>query len=117
MINMCMPSVDAYVLRQNVKVVTHILHPLAHSSWINVLKKKPHEKCTPATRHEDDAGVISDDSMSTSGCAETNLMQEEVEEDKIVLDANREVRAKLFLGSVCHSLLDVLALELESYPL
>jgi len=105
-------------LRQDVKVVTHILYPLAQSSWINVSKKKPHEKSTPATGHEDDAGVVSDDSMSTiSGCAEANLTQEEVERDEIVLDANREVRAKLFLGSVRHPLLDVLALELESYLL
>ena len=39
--------------------------------------------------------------MSTiSVNAEANLAQEEVEKDDIVLDANREVRAKLFIGSV-----------------
>jgi len=112
MTSMCMLSFDAYVLRQGVKVVTHILHPLAQSSWVNVSKKKPREEreSTPATSHKSDAGVISDDSMSTSsGGDEANLTQEEVEKDEIVLDANREVRAKLFLGSVRHPLLDVYA--------
>jgi hypothetical protein len=73
------------------------------SSWINVAKKEPGKKrnSRSPTEREDDAAIVSDDSVSTiSERGEANLAQEEVERDDVVLDANREVRVKLFVGSV-----------------
>lgn len=84
--------------------MTHTLHPLPQSSWINVDKKgkKAKPPAAPSANVEDSSSV-SDDSVSTvseSGVA--NLAQEEVEDNlnEIIIDANREVRAKLYLGQV-----------------
>lgn len=64
-----------------------------------------------STEREDDAAIFSDDSVSTvSERGEANLAQEEVEKDDIVLDANREVRLKLLIGSV-RNLSEMLACE------
>lgn len=50
---------------------------------------------------DNDSDTLTDDSVSTiSARGETNLASEEVGDNDIILDANREVRAKLYLGSV-----------------
>lgn len=81
--------------------MTHTLHPLPSSSWINVSKKKAQRKPRTSTESGDDSSSSTDDSVSTfSARGEANLASEEVEKGEIILDANREVRAKLYLGSV-----------------
>lgn len=62
--------------------------------------KKPRK----SAEGNDDSGLVTDDSASTiSERGGANLADEEVEDNEIIIDANREIRAKLYLGSVSYT--------------
>ncbi|CAE6439660.1 unnamed protein product [Rhizoctonia solani] len=96
----------------------HILHPLKYSKWVKVEKKgvpKPSRLSVPGTYRSsgDDNDAASASSMSTTAtdvaaavteAREQDKLQPEMEEVEInpgvILDARREVRAKLYMGQV-----------------
>ncbi|KAF8316846.1 hypothetical protein DL93DRAFT_2077655 [Clavulina sp. PMI_390] len=81
------------------RIVTHRLHPLTESNWID-LKKKTKQSPKAQAETTENTEVVTDDSISTISDREGQVTAEEIEDAKILLDANREVRAKLYLGSV-----------------
>ncbi|CUA71045.1 hypothetical protein RSOLAG22IIIB_04437 [Rhizoctonia solani] len=97
---------------------THVLRPLKYSKWVKVEKKgtsKPPRLSVPGAYRGggDDSDAASASSMSTTAtnvaaavteAREQDKLQTEMEEVEInpgvILDARREVRAKLYMGQV-----------------
>ncbi|CAE7063826.1 unnamed protein product [Rhizoctonia solani] len=97
---------------------THLLHPLKYSKWVKIDKKgvpKPSRLSVPGAYRSsgDDSDAASASSMSTTAtnvaaavteAREQDKLQPELEEIEInpgvILDARREVRAKLYMGQV-----------------
>ncbi|CAE6399262.1 unnamed protein product [Rhizoctonia solani] len=97
---------------------THVLHPLKYSKWVKVDKKgapKSSRLTVPGAYRGsgDDSDAASASSMSTTAtnvaaavteAREQDQSQPEMEEVEInpgvILDARREVRAKLYMGQV-----------------
>lgn len=83
------------------RLLTYILHPIPHSQWVHVRKKiKESAKGNlPTERSEQDVSLPA--SASTTPDASRNPSMENIVEDEgLLLDACREVRAKLYLGQV-----------------
>ncbi|KAF8734956.1 phosphatase, partial [Rhizoctonia solani] len=98
---------------------THVLHPLKYSKWVKVEKKGVPTKSSRLTvpgayrGSGDDSDAASVSSMSTTAtnvaaavteARDQDQLQPEMEEVEInpgvILDARREVRAKLYMGQV-----------------
>ncbi|KAG8733752.1 Telomerase protein component 1 [Ceratobasidium sp. 423] len=97
---------------------THILHPLKYSKWVKVEKKSApmSSRLTVPGAYRgsgDDSDAASASSMSTTAtnvaaavteAREQDKLQTEMEEVElnpgVILDAQREVRAKLYMGQV-----------------
>ncbi|CAE6480223.1 unnamed protein product [Rhizoctonia solani] len=97
---------------------THILHPLKYSKWVKVEKKvapKTSRLTVPGAYRGsgDDSDAASASSMSTTATNVAAAVTEAREQDKsqtemeeieinpgVILDARREVRAKLYMGQV-----------------
>ncbi|CAE6456640.1 unnamed protein product [Rhizoctonia solani] len=97
---------------------THVLHPLKYSKWVKVEKKgvpKSSRLTVPGAYRGsgDDSDAASASSMSTTAtdvaaavteARDQDKLQTEMEEVEInpgvILDARREVRAKLYMGQV-----------------
>ncbi|KAJ1302055.1 hypothetical protein OPQ81_000889 [Rhizoctonia solani] len=104
---------DATVIKR-----THVLHPLKYSKWVKVEKKRVPRSSRLAVpgayrSSGDDSDAASASSMSTTAtnvaaavteAREQDKLQTEMEEVEInpgvILDARREVRAKLYMGQV-----------------
>lgn len=85
---------------QNIRILTHTLHPLPHSEWINITPSKRRAATASGKGNQSDAdSVSSDDSVSTLSVGD-DLTETEIDEEGIVVDAEREVRAKLYMGQV-----------------
>ncbi|KAF8755359.1 phosphatase [Rhizoctonia solani] len=99
--------------------ITHVLHPLKYSKWVKVEKKGVPTKSSRLTvpgayrGSGDDSDAASVSSMSTTAtnvaaavteARDQDQLQPEMEEVEInpgvILDARREVRAKLYMGQV-----------------
>ncbi|KAH7345635.1 hypothetical protein B0J17DRAFT_640630 [Rhizoctonia solani] len=97
---------------------THVLHPLKYSKWVKVEKKvapKASRLTVPGAYRGsgDDSDAASASSMSTTATNVAAAVTEAREQDKshtemeeieinpgVILDARREVRAKLYMGQV-----------------
>jgi len=73
------------------RFVTYTLHPIPHSQWVNVRQKI--KKAAAQSRPSVDPPSSQ---LSSPNASEENI----TESDGLVVDANRELRAKLFLGQV-----------------
>jgi phosphatidylinositol-3,4,5-trisphosphate 3-phosphatase/dual-specificity protein phosphatase PTEN len=81
---------------KNLRVLTHVLHPLPRSEWINISSKT--RKSNPAAIDADTASVSSASTISDG--EDMGISQSEFDDEGIMVDANREIRAKLYMGHV-----------------
>ena len=77
-------------------MVAHVLHPLPRAEWINISSdtSKPHSAATDA------ASASRGSALSISEGEEVKISQSEVDDEGIIIDANREIRAKIYMGHV-----------------
>jgi phosphatidylinositol-3,4,5-trisphosphate 3-phosphatase and dual-specificity protein phosphatase PTEN len=81
---------------QSMRIFTHVLHPLPHAEWINISREVSEPNPTPP-----DGDSESGDSASMiSEGEDAKISQSEVDDEGIVIDANREIRAKLYMDQV-----------------
>ncbi len=86
-------------------IITHTLHPIPQSEWMRVTKvlKKDGKSANAAalepTANSDDSTTDSISTISDEGGA--HLSQKSINESIIIVDANRELRVKLYMGQVC----------------
>ncbi|EJD54825.1 phosphatases II [Auricularia subglabra TFB-10046 SS5] len=84
------------------RLLTYVLHPIPHSQWVHVRKKIKSVTTKvelPVERSEQDVSLPGS-THTTPDASRNASMENLIEGDGLLLDACREVRAKLYLGQI-----------------